>query len=330
MAEPRTLPPDRDPLGATLHQLQLAGTLYCRADLTAPWGIDIPALDDCMILHVVTTGRCWLEVGDDEPVLVEAGGVALVPHGAGHVMRSAPGAPATPLFDIPVETLSERSERIEHGGGGEPTQTLCVVVRFDQVAAARLVAQLPRVLRVDAWTAEDDDWLRSTLRFLAREARDLRPGGEAVLTRLADILVVQLIRRWLDTAPEPETGWLAALRDPHLGRALAALHQAPAHPWTVAELAEVAALSRSAFAARFTDVVGEPVMRYLTRWRLQLAREQLRKGDEPLVVLAERCGYRSEAAFCRAFKREFGLSPGRARREAAAAAPGADVLASPP
>ncbi len=315
------LPPSTDPLGETLHLLRLSGVLYCRAELTAPWGIDLPPMEGCMMLHVVTAGRCWLEVEGAEPRLLEQGGLALVPHGAGHVLRSAPRAEAEPLFDIPVEKVSERYEVMRHGGGGDLTQAICVVVRFDHVAAEHLTALLPRVLHVDAWEDGEGGWLQSTLRFIAGEAKELRPGGETVITRLADILVIQMIRRWIDS--EPERGWLAALRDEQVGRALTSIHREPEREWTVARLAKEAGMSRSAFSERFTRLVGESAGRYLTQWRMQLARTRLRETSEPVAVLAGSLGYQSEAAFCRAFKRVFGAPPGSVRREDAPSLPAA-------
>ena len=163
--------------------------------------------------------------------------------------------------------------------------------------------------------ADAGSWLASTMRFVAREAQALRPGGETVITRLADVLVIQLIRTWIDSASAAGRGWLGALRDPQLGAALNAIHRSPGAPWSVATLAEQACMSRSAFAARFTELVGEPVGRYLTSWRLRLARERLRAGPVAIAAVADELGYRSEAAFCRAFKREFGVSPGRSRRQ---------------
>jgi len=312
--ESSELPPSTDPLGETLHLLRLTGTLYCRSELTAPWGIDLPAFEGCMMLHVVTTGRCWLEVEGAEPRQLRQGSLVLVPHGTGHCIRSGPKAEAAPLFDIPVERVSERYEIMRHGGGGDFTQTICVVVRFDHVAAEHLIALLPRVLQIDAWDDDDGNWLQSTLRFISREAKELRPGGETVITRLADILVIQMIRSWIDSAPEPDRGWLAALRDEQVGRALTSIHREPELEWTVALLAQEAGMSRSAFSARFTDLVGESAMQYLTRWRMQLARTHLRETSEPLSIIAGRLGYQSEAAFCRAFKRMFGVPPGSVRR----------------
>ena len=311
---PRQVPTASDPLAETLHLLRLTGTLYCRADLSAPWGIDLPPLEGCMMLHVVTAGRCWLDIDGDETRLLEQGSLALVPHGAGHVLRSDPAALAEPLFDIPVEQVSERYEIMRHGGGGAPTQTICVVVRFDHVAAEHLIAQLPKVLLIDSWDEGASGWLQSTLRFIAREAQTLRPGGETVITRLADILVVQMIRSWIDSADEPGHGWIAALRDERIGRALRAMHREPERSWSVESLAQEACMSRSAFSARFTRLVGESALRYLTRWRMQLARSYLRDNSIALHDLAERVGYQSEAAFCRAFKREFGVPPGSVRQ----------------
>jgi AraC-like DNA-binding protein len=247
-------------------------------------------------------------------VALERGSLALVPHGLGHRLVDAPGRDAVDFFDLPIERVTERYERLEHGGGGEGCRLICVVVRFDHAAAERLIDALPPVLCLDAWDGGDDRWLSDTLRFIAREAESLRPGGETVITRLADILAIQMIRHWIDTTADVDSGWLAALRDEHLGRAIAAIHRRPGDDWTLASLARAAAMSRSAFSARFTQVVGEPAMRYLTRWRLQVARRELREGADPVGIVAERLGYRSEAAFCRAFKRAFGVSPGVDRR----------------
>ena len=318
MDRPTELPPSADPLGEALHLLRLTGCVYARSELTAPWGIDLPPLEGHMMFHIVTAGRCWLEIDGSEPRLLERGSLVLVPHGLGHQLLDERGRASVDFFDLPIERVTERYERLQYGGGGDECRLICVVVRFDHAAAERLVDALPPVLHLDAWEGGDDRWLTDTLRFIAREAEALRPGGETVITRLADILAIQMVRHWIETEADVETGWLAALRDAKLGRAIAAIHREPGADWTLESLARTAAMSRSAFAARFTAVVGEPAMRYLTRWRLQLARVALREVDEPVGIVAERFGYRSEASFCRAFKREFGVSPGNDRRTVAA------------
>ncbi|WP_332691362.1 AraC family transcriptional regulator [Devosia sp.] len=310
--------PLSDPLGEVLHMLHLTGTLYCRAEMTSPWGIVMPQLIDSMMFVIVTAGHGWLVMDGHEPLLVGQGSMVLLPHGHSYRLLSAPDAGAMPLFDIPVEKVSERYEIMRHGGGGEVTRATAGVVQFDHVAARRLVSLLPPVLHIDAWGDDAGSWLQSTLGLIAREASALRPGGETVMTRLADILVIQAIRAWLDTAPEANLGWLAALRDPQLGHALALMHRRPDRSWSVVELAGEAGMSRSAFSARFTDLVGQPAMQYLAQWRLHLARAQLLETREPVGTVARRAGYESEAAFGRAFKQFFGVPPGGVRRLAVA------------
>lgn len=309
----RAFPEALDPLGQVLHLLRLSGVLYCRAELTAPWGVEVPALPGFMTLQVVTAGSCLLEVDGAKPIRVDQGSLTLIPHGTPHRFRSGPQAAVEPLFGIPVEQIGDRYEVMRHGGGGESTQITYAVVEFDHAVTHRLVRMLPAVLHLDAWRTEDAEWLHQTLRLIAREARTPRPGGETVITRLADVLVVQAIRAWLNSAPEARHGWLAALRDEHLGPALTAIHRSPGADWTLASLAREASMSRSVFAARFSETVGEPPMRYLATWRLDSAYSYLRHSTEPLPAVARRFGYTSEAAFSRAFKRAHGIPPGHAR-----------------
>jgi AraC-like DNA-binding protein len=303
-----------DPLGEALHLLRLTGTLYCRSELTEPWGVDLPAFDGCMMFHVVTAGSCWLEVEDDEPRLLQQGSLALVPHGTGHCIRSSQAVETKPLFDIPVEKVSDRYEIMRYGGDGKLTHLTCGVVRFDHVAAQQLIALLPKVVQIDTWNDDEDSWLQSTLRFIAREAKELRPGGETVITHLADILIIQAIRSWIDSTPQADRGWLAALRDKQIGKALVAIHREPEKDWSVALLAKEVGMSRSGFSARFTNMVGESAKRYLTQWRMQLACAQLQESMDSIALIADHLGYQSEAAFSRAFKRVFGVAPGNARQ----------------
>ncbi|MGH1348178.1 MAG: cupin domain-containing protein [Nannocystales bacterium] len=317
MSRSRTPPPHRsDPLGETLHQLRMTGTLYCRSELSAPWGIAIPAFPGMMTFVILTAGGCWLEMAGVEPAELGPGSLTLIPHGTPHRLRSDRRARTVELSELPVQAITDRYETLRWGGGGAVTEATYGVVRFDHVAAHRLVDLLPPVLSVDGWDDESGAWLHSTLQLITREAKTMRPGGETVVTRLADVLVIQAIRRWLATSPDADRGWLAALRDPQIGRALAAIHRDPQEDWSVAGLAAQAGMSRSAFSARFTELLDESPMRYLTAWRLNLARTHLQTTTEPLACVATRFGYGSEAAFCRAFKRVFGLSPGAARAQA--------------
>ena len=238
-----------------------------------------------------------------------------MPHGEGHRLRSEPGAPTPSIFELEREQLGERYEILRHGGGGERIDMVCGAVRFDHPAARKLLAVLPRIITFDPATSPTQlEWLRSTLRLMALEAQGLRPGGETVITRLSDVLVVQALRALLESDPAALSGWLGALRDPQIGRAISLIHREPGRPWTVASLADQIPMSRSAFAARFTELVGEPAMSYVTRWRMHLAAAALRDEGATVAALADRFGYRSEAAFARAFKRVVGSPPGAVRR----------------
>ena len=261
-----------DPLGEALHFLRMNGAFYCRSELSAPWGMTMTPMPGYVWFHVVTSGRVWLEAGDAERRLLGPGDLALVPHGEGHVLRSEPGAPAPGILELDRELVSERYEILRHGGGGDPTTLICGAVRFDHPSAHNLVTILPPLIHVEHTGSAQSDWLQGTLRLMAAEARELRPGGEAVITRLGDILVIQAIRSWIETDPAARTGWLGALQDRQIGRAITLIHRDPARAWTLAALADEVAMSRSAFAARFTELVGEPPMGYVARWRMHLAR----------------------------------------------------------
>lgn len=306
--------PQIEPIGEALHQLRMSGAFYCRSDLTAPFGVDLPPFESKLQFHLVTSGSCWLEIPGEEPRRLRAGGLGLVPHGRGHRLVSEPGQRGAPLFDLPRELLSERYEVLRHGGGGAETTMLCGAVRFDHPAAVQLLRVLPELLIVDRWSESEAEWLQSTIRYVAAEAQELRPGGETIITRLCDVLVIQAIRSWIESAPRARTGWLGALRDPRLGRALTKVHRDPEHDWTVDEMAKASAMSRSAFASRFAESVGEPPMRYVARWRMNVALGWLRESDVTLAEAASRLGYSSEAAFSRAFKRYTGVAPGAARK----------------
>ena len=310
MTDPFT--PGADPLGEALHFLRMDGAFYCRSELTAPWGMTLPAMPGCLWFHVVTSGRCRLELEDGSTHWVLPGDLALVTGGDGHVLRDEPGSAAPGILDLEREQVSERYEILRHGDGGAPSHLLCGAVRFDHPAARDLVDILPPVIVI----AADAGWMQTTLTLLAAEARDLQPGGEAVITRLGDILVIQAIRSWLRTEPAARSGWLGALQDPQIGRAIMLIHRDPARDWSVASLAGELAMSRSAFAARFTELVGEPAMQYVTRWRMHVGLHALKAEGATVGQLADRLGYRSEAAFARAFKRVMGMPPGAVKRAA--------------
>jgi AraC-like DNA-binding protein len=187
-------------------------------------------------------------------------------------------------------------------------------VKFDDPAAKQLIALLPKVIAVDTWASPQADSTQSTLRMIAAEAKEMSIGGETIITRLADILVVQAIRFWITHDPLAQTGWLGALQDPKIGTVISKIHREPGRAWTLDSLAREASMSRSAFAARFTELVGEPAVHYVTRWRMHSAQTRLREGNATVSEVALALGYQSEAAFNRAFRRHLGISPGMAKR----------------
>ena len=186
------------------------------------------------MMHVVTMGHCWLECDGVEPRLLQPGDLGLAPHGEGHRLSSEPGVAGVGLWESPREAMSDRYEIIRLNGGGARTSLVCTTARFDHPAARHLISLLPRSISVSSWTSPEMDWIPSTLRFMAAEAKEPRPGGETVITRLADILVIQAIRSWIEQDPSARTGWLGALRDRQIGRAISLVHRDPARPWTVA------------------------------------------------------------------------------------------------
>jgi AraC-like DNA-binding protein len=203
---------------------------------------------------------------------------------------------------------------LSYGGGGAKTRLICGFLACDDTLTNPVLSALPRMFKIDMRNDARSAWLESSLRLAAVEAAELRVGSAIVLGRLSELLFVEAVRRCVDSLPADRKGWLAGVSDRFVGRSLALMHAQPAHGWTVDELARKAGLSRSALAQRFTQLLGQPPMQYLARWRLQIAAQALRDGAQSLTAIAERVGYESEAAFNRAFKREFGLPPASWRR----------------
>ena len=306
-----------DPLGEALHALRLSGTFFCRSELSAPWGIDLPPMPDSLMFHIVTEGSAWITFANGHKVKMEAGDFVLVPHGSGHAIADATETPAINLYDYERPLLSPRYELLEINGGGAPAGLICGVGSVKDPAVQRIVSLLPKIISVQA-SSPGNEWLQRSVQIMIEEARSLGPGGDAVITRFSDILVVQAIRHWLQNDPHAQTGWLVALQDPQIGRALTLIHREPTQPWDVETLARAVGVSRSGLAARFAELVGETPMTYLRQWRCEVARNWLRNTDQTLSEIADQLGYESEASFSRAFKKTTGQTPGAVRREAAA------------
>jgi AraC-like DNA-binding protein len=308
-----------DPLTDILHDLRLESSFYARSELRAPWGLSF-SVKDGPSFHVIVTGRAFLRI-DAERIPLGTGDLVLLPHGEEHQLADPAESAAIPLAALPSERIGHNAALLCYGGdgaeGAEGAEALliCGGVRFAGPMAHPLLDLLPRVLLLRREELEGvRSWLDATLTLLGAEALSLRPGSAAVMTRLADILVLQTIRAWLERNEDRRPGWLGALSDPDIGRALVLIHRRAEEPWTVASLAREVHLSRSVFAERFSRLVGMPPMQYLTRWRMSLARSWLREERMSASEAAYRLGYSSEAAFSRAFKRHLQVPPGVLRR----------------
>ncbi len=298
-----------DPLTDILQDLRLERSFYARSDLRAPWGLAFSAKDGPSF-HFIVAGRGFLHI-DAERIPLEAGDLVLLPHGDEHQLVNPPEAEAVPLMTLPSQRVGQNAALLCYGGDGAEALLICGGIRFAGPIAHPLLDLLPRVLLLRR--AEHEGtlvWLDATLTMLGTEALSLRPGSVAVMTRLADILVLQTIRAWLEEGEGRRRGWLGALSDPDIGRVLTLIHRRAEEPWTVAALAREVHLSRSTFAERFSSLVGMPPMQYVTQWRMSLARSWIHEERMSASEVAHRLKYSSEAAFSRAFKRHLHVPPG--------------------
>jgi len=321
-----------DALSDVLRVVQLTGAVYLEGAFSAPWCLIghadsalcaayLPPSKRVVSFHFVTEGSCRVMLPDDpgSALQADAGDVIVVPQGESHVIGSSiEAAPElmAPLLPCHGEPVPGEVMTLAYGGGGEVTRIICGFLAAHDISRNPLISALPRIFRV-RMRGSSVSWLESSLRFATEEAASTRAGSATVLAKLSELVFVEAVRGYVDTLPDDRKGWLAGLRDRFVARALAQMHARPAHPWTLEDLARGAGMSRSALAQRFTDMLGVPAMQYLAQWRLQLAAQQLRLTDRPLASVAEEVGYDSEAAFNRAFKREFGTPPATWRRNAA-------------
>jgi AraC-like DNA-binding protein len=326
--------------------VRLRGAVFYYIKGSSPWVAEAPAAaeiipgimpgaEHLLEFHGVAEGSCWAALAGESPLRLHAGDVVLFPRGDAHVISSAPGlrapapqrdvyfAPRPPqlphAIDIhaPADATTARLE----GGGSDRATVVCGFLGLDARPFNPLIAALPRVLHLPGTTLSDAPWVATFLAAAVAESSVKRPGGEAVLERMSEMLFVEALRRYLDALPADQTGWLAGMRDPVVGRALSLLHEQPGTAWTLERLGAEAGISRSSLHDRFVHFIGQPPMQYLTSWRMQIAARRLRDTDAKAVDVALDVGYESEAAFSRAFKRVVGVSP-RAWRHSRARAEG--------
>jgi AraC-like DNA-binding protein len=304
----------QDLFAELLGSIRLPSSAWLRLEVRAPWGFSIA--ERSTVFHVVTHGNCWLEMRRlATPLRLFAGDLGFLPRGDRYALKDAPGTRTIDFFDFVERHPPDEKRVLRAGGGGAITKLVCGAIRFENGATDPLLAVLPPLIHVAAHDADSPPRLRLTVEHVVEELDSDRPGCESVITRLAEILFIEAVRVYLDENMDTaESGWLAALRDRQVGQALVLLHAQPDDPWTVASLADRVALSRSSFATKFTQLVGEPPLRYLTRLRLNTASARLRSSDAKLSAIATAVGYESVAAFVKAFKRSVGVTPGEYRR----------------
>lgn len=295
--------------------LRTKGQLYGRLEFTAPYGVELPGGKGICLM--VTRGSCFLGVDRQPPVPLVGGDFVFLPSSETYSLRDAPETPLRPASEITAPGAFRRTRLITYGGGGTPVSLIAGCFTFATPESEWLVRSLPPIVRVSATGAQTAPWFQSTLQFIASEISQELPGAAAIVDKLADVLFVQALRAQIQSPGQGETpNWLRALGDPQIGAALQLMHTEPERPWTVPELARSVSMSRSAFAARFRELVGETPLDHLTQWRMIRAAGMMREDRSlKLAAVAEAVGYESEGAFGKTFRRVIGVSPGKYRQQ---------------
>jgi AraC-like DNA-binding protein len=313
-----------DAFSETLRVVRLVGAIFIEGRFSAPWCYQSPRADSAapllepgaervVIFHLITEGECFVEMDSEPPVRLGAGDVVVFPQGHAHRMCSDLGLPPAQGARL-EEVLSRRPRKLVYGGGGRRTRLVCGYLACDSRLAKMLLSGLPSLLKVGVRGSNAGIWLEASMQYALAEARSPRPGGAGVLAKLAEVLFIEVLRLYMNEHGAGRTGWLAGVRDRIVGAALSQMHTRPAHAWTLDTLARAIGSSRSVLAERFQQFVGTPPMEYLTQWRMVLAASLLTRSNASLAKIAEDVGYRTDTAFIRAFRREYGLPPAAWRR----------------
>jgi len=306
---------DNDFLTDLFATLRLHSGVYFRAELSGAWAIEVPAERRRIRFHLVRNGRCWVRVdGDSAPIRLREGDLAVIPDGAAQVLSDRPDREPTRLGDLMAAGAIGPSGVLTHGRGDGQARLLCGFCAFDEEVDHPVLTGLPALIVLSPSDLGAEPWLAETLRLMSLETELSGQGMDGILGRLLEVAFIQVVRRL--EAHGNGTGYMSALADPRLSKALTAIHAAPEQPWTIADLARRSGLSRAVFAARFTTAVGLPPIGYLTNWRLMKARRMLRETGLATDDIGRRCGYQSLPSFTRRFKAVFGVGPGAYRRAA--------------
>lgn len=315
-----------DAFSEVLSAVKLEGALFFNAEFSSPWGLAaphsasmanalLPGAEHLVIFHLLMEGSAFVQFQENPPIALSAGDIVIFPHGDSHNLGN--GSPEQMLDGAGMLKLIQCRELgpMRAGGGGELTLFVCGYMACDPQLCQPILGALPPVIKVNVRSGASGRWLEDSIRHLVAEASNHQPGSEAMLAKLSEALFIQTLRQYVSTLPAEETGWLAGARDTVVGKSLAILHSRVDYPWTIAELAKEVGSSRTALVERFGRYLAEPPMAYLTRWRLRLAAKRLTSTPRSVAEIAGQVGYESEAAFSRAFKREFSCPPAKFRRD---------------
>lgn len=325
--------PTMDALSEVFNTVRMTSAVFFNVRCTAPWGFAVPPLRDfasalapptqsLVGFCLVTEGTARFGFGHAGEVTVSAGDILIKPHGDGHTVMNGTPPEIVDSSVVLQRILAGDLSTVQLGGGGEVTEFVCGYFGCERHAARLFLVGLPTIIKFNVRSDAAGRWLENSIRHLLDEASAGRPGRMALLSKMADALFIEALRRYMEQLPAEANGWLAGARDRVVGAALALMQRQPSHPWSVAELAVRVGASRTSLADRFVQFLGEPPLRYLARWRLQLAARMLETTQRTTLNVAIDVGYGSEAAFNRAFKREFGVAPGQYRRGAAGSTAG--------
>ena len=320
-----------DTLSDVLETVRLTGAFFFVVEASTPWVAEAPASltlapvilsrgQHVISYHLILRGGCWCEMDGHDPVRLEAGDVIVVPHGDAYVLTTERGSRTGFTDDqtlgwFRAMACGQFPLVVEEGCGGSGHVTVvCGFLGCDVTPFNPILTTLPAVLHMHLSGTDGDVRLQMLIESAVRESRSYRPGARSVILRIGELVFVEVVRRYLDTLPPSQRGWLAGLRDPLVGSAMARLHERAADAWTLEQLAREVGASRSVLAERFTHLVGEPPMHYLTKWRMQRAARLLRDERSKVLTVAREVGYDSEAAFSRAFKKATGVAPAAWRR----------------
>ncbi|GGA71790.1 AraC family transcriptional regulator [Neiella marina] len=303
-----------EPIGRLLASLHMESAFYTKSQLSAPWALAMPAMSGCMMFHLVVSGKVSFS-SDGHQFELSTGDFVLFPKGQGHRLSDGHCQRFTPLAELPIENITERYETLTFGGNGATSELICGALVFQHPLAIKLLGILPSHIVIDSSSDKPPNVVQTISQLLQLETKQIGVATEAVIARLADILVIESMRAYLNTLSDTETGWLSALDDERIGLSLRLLHEQPTKHWTLEQLANAVGMSRTSFAQQFKRLMGNTPMDYLTEWRMSLAYSKLQLSQDTVLSIALDVGYQSEAAFSRAFKKVIGKNPSEVRKD---------------